>query len=185
MPPPPRRGSRSPARPPAAGRADDAPRSHAISAVKSGAAALIIPASDDSIHCCATENSMNGTAIQITPSSATSGQSERGTGRRAPGTSASVTAPKKTRRNATSPGSKFLSPSSMNRNEAPQVSATPASRAQSSGPKASALAAAGRGAASARALTQPRGSARPRASASRPPPGRARRGRGRRGPCCG
>ena len=36
-----------------------------------------MPASDDSIHCCATENSMNGAAIQITPSSATSGQSPR------------------------------------------------------------------------------------------------------------
>ena len=115
--------------------------------MKSGAAALIIPASDDSIHCCATENNMNGTAIQITPSSATSGQSARGTARRAPGTSASVRAPKNTRRNATSPGSKWSRPSSMNRKEAPQVSATPASSAQSSGPKAAALAAAGRGAA--------------------------------------
>ena len=44
--------------------------SAATRATISGVAALIIPASDESIHCWATANNTNGIAIQVTPTSA-------------------------------------------------------------------------------------------------------------------
>ena len=111
----------------------------AISAANSGTPPLIIPASEESIHCWATEKSTNGPAIQTSPSSATSGRSERRTPRRAAGTSASVIAPNSTRRKATRPGSKCTRPISMNRKDAPHPNATPATSAQSSAPNASEL----------------------------------------------
>ena len=57
----------------------------ATSATISGVAALIMPASDESIHCWATANSTNGIAIQVMPTRTTCAQSERGTGARAAG----------------------------------------------------------------------------------------------------
>ena len=108
----------------------------ATSAVNSGAPALIIAARDDSIHCCATANSTNGMAIQITPSRAIGFHSERGTARRAAGSMTRVSAPKNTRAKATTGGAKCSSPISMNRNEAPQSEATTATSPQSAGVKA-------------------------------------------------
>src|SRR5215216_2386424 len=148
----------------------------ATRAVNSGAAALIIPASDESIHCWATEKNMNGNAIQSTPSSAMSGHSERGTARRASAMRTSVTAPKSTRRNATRPGSKLSTPMSMNRNDEPQLNATPPTSSQSRPAKAwvpSRSVARGRGAVFVERLTRPRLRS-----------GRARAARGRRGAGC-
>ena len=103
----------------------------ATSATNRGVAALIMPASEESIHCWAIANSTNGIAIQVTPSATICGQAERGTGPRAAGNAPSVSAPKAIRPNATSAGAKCSSPMSMKRNDAPQVSATPESISQS------------------------------------------------------
>ena len=93
----------------------------ATSATNRGVAALIMPASEESIHCWAIANSTKGIAIQVTPSATICGQAERGTGPRAAGNAPSVSAPKAIRPNATSAGAKCSSPMSMKRNDAPQV----------------------------------------------------------------
>lgn len=74
-----------------------------IDGFHSGAAALSMPASDESIHFWATANSTNGPAIQTAPSRAIAGQSVRATLRRAAGTTASVAVPNAGRSSATSP----------------------------------------------------------------------------------
>jgi hypothetical protein len=117
--------------------------SPATSATINGVLALIIAASDESIHCCATANSTNGIAIQVIPTSATCGQSSRGTGARAAGSSDSASAPNAILPNATSVGAKCSRPISTSRNDPPQVTATPTSMPQSRAAKASVCWAAG------------------------------------------
>jgi hypothetical protein len=78
----------------------------ATSATNSGVAALIMPASDESIHCWAIANSTKGIAIQVTASATIWGQAERGTGARAAEKAPSVSAPKAILPNATSAGAK-------------------------------------------------------------------------------
>ena len=96
--------------------------SHAISTVISGIPLLSIPATDESIHCCAIGNMVSGNAIHVTPSSAILGIAARGTGWRAAGMKSNVRAPNPTRSKVTSPGSKDSSPIAMKRNEPPQIS---------------------------------------------------------------
>lgn len=102
-----------------------------MAAVNSGAAAFSMPASAEPIRCSAKGNSTNGKAIQVRPSSAIAGQADRGTGRRAAGRTARVPAPKASRSMATSGGRSAWTPILISKNEAPQVTATPASSAQS------------------------------------------------------
>lgn len=109
----------------------------ATAAVKSGAAPFNMPASEESIRCWAKGNRRNGTAIQTTPRRAIAGQSEPGRARRAPGTAASVAAPKTSRRSVTSAGSWLSRPIAMNRNDEPHIAATAASSPQSPPPKTS------------------------------------------------
>ena len=99
--------------------------------MNSGVAALIIPASEESIHCWAVEKSKNGAASQISPRSAMYGQSERFTGWRAAGKRLSVAAPKAMRPKATSAGARCSRPMSISRKDGPQVKTTPASISQS------------------------------------------------------
>jgi len=103
----------------------------AHTAAKTGMAPLIMPVTLEVVHCWAIGKSSNGTAIQMTPSKATRGQSSRSIGARERVKSASVPAPKATRAMVMTPGAKARSPISMNRNDEPQISAMAASRPQS------------------------------------------------------
>ena len=106
-------------------------------AVVIGTAPLIIPATEESIHCWAIGKSVSGMAIQMIPRAATRARSAGSMGRRARGTSASASIPSAIRASVITPGSNASRPMAMNRNEDPQMSAMPVRRPQSNPPKAS------------------------------------------------
>ena len=105
-----------------------------------GTPPLIIPASDESIHCCAIGKRRNGTAIQRTPSATIALKSRRSTFVRAALNRASVQAPKTNLSRAINAGSNESSATSIHTNEDPQVSAVPVRSSQSRAENASRLA---------------------------------------------
>jgi hypothetical protein len=118
--------SAAPANPiakPAATRRDGARRARtlATSAAKRGVAPLSIPASADETCCSARGNMLRGNASQRIPRSAVFKRSPRTIGRRADGTSDSVTNQTAIRTNVTPIGATACSPSAMNKNDAPQI----------------------------------------------------------------
>jgi len=97
---------------------------------------LIIPATDEAIHCWATGKRIIGTPIQMIPRKAIRGRSSRATGERARGNTARAAAPSSTRLIATTPGCRVSSPRSISRNDEPQMREQAARRLHSTDPKA-------------------------------------------------
>ena len=107
-------------------------RTEAMIAVKIGTAPLSIPATAESIHCWAIGKSVSGIATQTTARSATRGRSSRRIGvDLARGIIAMKRAPNPTLSQVTRPGWNASSPTSMKRNEAPQMRPIETKRAQS------------------------------------------------------
>ena len=115
-------------------------RTEAMIAVKIGTAPLSIPATAESIHCWAIGKRVSGMATQTTARSATRGRSSRRIGvDLARGSIAMNRAPKPTLSQVTRPGWNASSPTSMKRNDAPQMRPIDTKRAQSRPVKASRL----------------------------------------------
>jgi hypothetical protein len=101
-----------------------------------GIAPFSIPASDDEIHCSATEKHVNGMAIHVALTNKMRGHSRAGTERRLAGRAPSASAPKPIRPAVTTDGAKCSRPTAMNRNEKPQINGGTANSSQSAGPNA-------------------------------------------------
>ena len=108
-------------------------------AVATGTAPLIIPTTDESIHCCAIGSRLSGIPIHSAPSSAMRGRSARSTAVRAAGRSISANAPSATRASVTTPGSSASSPIAISRNDEPQIAAIAPSSSQSAAANAPAF----------------------------------------------
>src|SRR5215211_1835089 len=102
-----------------------------------GTAPFSMPATEESIHCWATGNSSSGSPAQMTPRKATRTRSCGPIGRRAAGTSDSAATPSATLARAITPGASASRPTSMNRNDDPQMRAMLASSPHSRTPNAS------------------------------------------------
>src|SRR5215207_8392283 len=102
-----------------------------------GTAPFSMPATEESIHCWATGNSSSGSPAQMTPRKATRTRSCGPIGRRAAGTSDSAATPSATLTSAITPGASASRPTSMNRNDDPQMRAMLASSPHSRTPNAS------------------------------------------------
>ena len=101
-------------------------------AVNIGTAPFSSPATAELMCCSAIGNSVNGMATQMTDSAAMRKRSSRSSRMRAPGSSASVAAPRLTRAEVMTPGSKLSRPMAMKRNDAPQMRLIAEKIAQSS-----------------------------------------------------
>lgn len=106
-------------------------------ALKIGMAALSIPVTDESIQSCAMGKMINGIAIQIAPRTAIRKRCSGSIGALDRGMSESVAAPRPTRTSVITPGRNASSPTSMNRNDDPQMTAMATSRPHSEEPNAS------------------------------------------------